>query len=97
MSPKRPIKEVRAEFAMLLMEANKEGYDRRFPCFNKPEVYTDYTYSPSPEAAEEMCVGCPIFKECREYGLVTKPGWGVHGGIAYRYGVPLRKSTPEAA
>lgn len=95
--PKRPIKEVRAEFSALLMEANKEGYDRRFPCFGKPEVWVDYERSPSPDEAEALCVGCPILAECREYGLVTKPGWGVHGGIAYRYGVPLRKSTPEAA
>lgn len=95
--PKRAIKEVRADFNELLMEANKEGYDRRFPCFDQPGPWSDYERSPSPEVAEEMCAGCPILKECREFGLVTKPGWGVHGGIAYRYGKPLRKSTPAAA
>lgn len=94
---KRAIRVVRAEFNQLLMDANKEGYDRRFPCFGKPEIYVDYDRSPSPEEAEAMCAGCPILDEHREYGLVTKPGWGIHGGIAYRYGVPLRESTPEAA
>jgi hypothetical protein len=94
---KRAIREVRAEFKQLLDDANKYGYDRRFPCFNKPEIYQDYTHSPSPEQAEEMCVGCPIFAECREFGEVTKPGGGVWGGIAYRYGIPLRRSTPKAA
>lgn len=91
------VQKVKEEFNQLLNEANKEGYDRRFPCFGKPERYVDYDHSPSPEEAEEMCVGCPIYKEHREFGRVTKPGWGVHGGIAYRYGKALRKSTPEAA
>lgn len=94
---KRGVREVREEFNQLLNDANKEGYDRRFPCFDRPDVYVDYERSPSPEDAEAMCAGCPIYKEHREFGDVTRPGWGVHGGVAYRYGRPLRAKKPAKA
>jgi hypothetical protein len=92
---KRAIRIVRDEFNALLDDANETGYDRKFPCFNRPDLYTDYDRAPSPEEAEEMCAGCPIYNEHREYGIVTKPGWGIHGGIAYRYGKPASASVED--
>lgn len=63
----------------------------RTPCFQKPELYTDYddprfpedaTGNAMPSAADaaERCRPCPLLALCAEFAHKERPDWGTYGG-----------------
>lgn len=50
--------------------------------------YDDYESSPTlPFVVDEMCLSCPVMKQCLEDGIEGKE-YGVHGGIYLTNGKP---------
>lgn len=92
--PKRGVRVVRREFFALLREAKRNDWDHKRNCYGRGEDFANYEVAPEPAVAEEMCASCPIRQLCREYGEVSKPGWGVWGGIGYDDGKPILEEIP---
>lgn len=46
--------------------------------------------------AREVCMACPVRRECAEYAIPNEP-WGVWGGLSQRERQRLRKTTGTAA
>lgn len=86
---------VRKEYEHFMMEAKRNGWEDKLKCHDREYQFALYEFSPSAERAEAMCEGCPMLKLCKEFGKVTKPGWGVWGGVAYRYGQPAHEPIAE--
>lgn len=78
--------------AMPAHEAMSEWFEsNRSPCFEKPELYSDYDDPrypeeqtgrpfPSTSQAEALCSECPIRALCLEFGLKNKEDFGIYGG-----------------
>ena len=76
---------VAEEFNHYRDEARENGWEDRIGCADNPGPYADWTTPPTEVAAEALCEGCPLRALCREYGDVSKPGWGVWGGKVWMY------------
>lgn len=78
--------------AMPAHEAMSEWFEsNRSPCFEQPELYSDYddprypedaTGIPMPSTgqAEALCADCPIRTPCLEFALKNKEDFGIWGG-----------------
>lgn len=57
------------------------------PCEIDPEPYTanwSARENASSDSAEELCIECPLYLQCREYGIANKESWGIYGGTLPR-------------
>jgi hypothetical protein len=78
---------VEAEFEVALRKASIDGV--KLHCEGRADEFVMYEKSPTRERAEVLCAGCPLESLHKEFGEVTKPGWGIHGGVPYAYGRPI--------
>lgn len=44
----------------------------------------------SREAAEELCIDCPVYTLCRDYAMEAKEPWGIWGGTR-----PVDRGIPK--
>lgn len=71
-------------FARVLEGAVAEDGAPRPLCDGRSAEYIDYVgWVPSEQHAAALCAGCPLLDACLANARRVKPGWGVHGGIAW--------------
>lgn len=69
--------------AIAVDELKKAVKEHRAPCFNRPDIFTDYDEPPTDEYARLACAGCPLLAQCKEMAELTKPAWGIQAGSVY--------------
>lgn len=74
-----------------LQALNSSG--RTTSCQDRPVSYTEVRQTP--EAAAELCAGCPLIAECRSFGFTESVYANdmVYGGLTWRKGKPLTYAT----
>lgn len=57
-------------------------------CLDHPERYADYDEDAIPDegGAAALCAPCPLLGLCFDNARRVKPGWGIHGGVAWALG-----------
>lgn len=69
--------------AIAVDSLKKEAERVRTPCFNRPDIFTDYDEPPTDEYARLACAGCPIFDICEDAAEKTNPAWTIMAGRVY--------------
>ncbi|MFF2388928.1 WhiB family transcriptional regulator [Agromyces sp. NPDC058104] len=87
--------DVADEFVAALRENDSSETPRN--CLGREATYALYRNAPGPDVARALCEGCPLLELCDAVAKVTKPAWGVWGGIAYYQGAPHYTYTDAAA
>ena len=52
-------------------------------CQGEWASFVDYKTPPTNDEADEMCLPCPLFFQCRRDARSHPPEWGVRGGEVY--------------
>lgn len=65
---------------------DEEGVEAERNCFGRELEFVDYQAAPSPEQAEVMCGGCPMYALCLAGSEESRPAWGVRAGVAWYQG-----------
>ena len=88
----------------IILDGTKDPLDTSWmedaACLNEdPEMFFLDSEDPAwlrrrkAEAARQVCAQCPVFSECRLFGLLvaTQDHWGVYGGTTHRERRALRR------
>lgn len=80
-------KEIRTKYLELSEHANdalRATYAKRdvdgANCEGRDDEFSGKVL-PTPEKAEQLCLGCPAFKECELFLKIGRPSYGVWGGV----------------
>lgn len=74
--------------------AGRQEWREEAACRDKP---TRLFFDVAPEAAKQVCEGCPVRAECLEFAIVTNQGYGVWAGLTEEERRRERKRRQRAA
>ena len=90
MAPRRPPREVKAEWEFQLRQATQNNWAPK--CFNDPIPFVEVRQTK--EQAEALCDGCPLKDLHHELGYAAKLDHQVAGGDYWIKGKPIASKIP---